>query len=394
MKRVAYLMASFPVLSETFVSTELRALRKQGHEVLPFAFNRHNGPYQQSDEDLKQQTRYLEDLGKLEAVPGLFKIHKGLGQALSFALSQQGLPKRSLMLSALKLARLMKQANCNHIHAHFAQATAATAITAARLCGITVSFVGHGYDIYATPSDLPLKLSAADFSVAVCKDMQQYFEQLCPVVNAPLIYCGVDWQRFNPPARTSYTSKHLLFIGRLCHTKGLFTLLDALEHLPCRHRPMVDIVGDGELKEQLQQRIDERALDDKVTLLGAKQSGWLIKNVHRYGALIAPFEMAPNGDRDTGPVVVKEAMALRLPVITTEFMGCKEMVTDECGLKTPPGDAFALAGMIRYFFTFTEEQISKMVEAAYLRVKTCYSAEHCATLLSNCIERARTKSLS
>lgn len=388
MKKIAYLMASFPVLSETFVSTEMRAMRKLGHEVKPFAFARHQGPYQQNDEDLKAQTCYLEDSGKFVALPGLLSLRPGFHKGVSFALKQQGLPSRSLLFSALKLAYLVRKSGCDHIHAHFAQATAATAIVAARLCGVTVSFVGHGYDVYATPSDLPLKLGAADFSVAVCKDMQDYFEQLCPVVKAPLIYCGVDWQRFENPQPQRQSNNTLLFIGRLCQTKGLFTLLDAMKRLPAGHRPNLDIVGDGELKEALQQQIQSSGLTEQVKLLGSRQSGWLIENAHRYCALVAPFEMAPNGDRDTGPVVVKEAMALKLPVITTEFMGCKEMVNPSCGLKVPPGDANALAGMIRYFYTFTEDQINKMVEKAYNRVRVCYCADHCATLLSSCVEQA------
>jgi len=62
--------------------------------------------------------------------------------------------------------------------------------------------------------------------------------------------------------------------------------------------------------------------------------------------MIVPFELASNGDRDTGPVVVKEAMALKLSVITAYFMGCKEFITRSAGLHVPPKNPPKLAAAI------------------------------------------------
>jgi colanic acid/amylovoran biosynthesis glycosyltransferase len=42
-------MAAFPVLSETFISNEIRALRARGHRVLPLAIFPHDGPCQPED---------------------------------------------------------------------------------------------------------------------------------------------------------------------------------------------------------------------------------------------------------------------------------------------------------------------------------------------------------
>ena len=182
------------------------------------------------------------------------------------------------------------------------------------------------------------------------------FQQLAPNARVSLVYCGVDLHRFNPaPAKANHSydkdnRRRLLFIGRLCQTKGLFTLMRALKLLPTNLRPDVDIVGDGYLKSDLKHYIGRHGLTENVHLLDARQSSWIVENAHKYAALVAPFELAPNGDRDTGPVVVKEAMALKLPVITTEFMGCKEMITEDCGIKVAPGDPAALAQAIKRFY--------------------------------------------
>ncbi len=388
MKKIGYVLSSFPILSETFISTEIRAMQRRGHQVQPFSFRHYGGEYQQRDESLKEQTIYLSDHSRKIALKALPLIKPGVFKALSFALKQRGLPTKSLLGNALKLVYLAHQAQCTHLHAHFAQATAATAIVAARLYGITVSFVGHGYDVYATPQDLTLKLNTVDFAVAVCRDLELYFQQLAPKANTGLVYCGVETDRFSQPATApaQRTAEKLLFIGRLCETKGLFTLLNALKMIESALRPSVDFVGDGVLREDLIAYAKEHQLTDQVNFLGSKQSTWLINNSHHYAAMVVPFEMAPNGDRDTGPVVVKEAMALKLPVLSTYFMGVKEMLTEETGMRVQPKDTAALAKMITQFCQMSAEDVDTMAQNAYERVKTHYNADVQAVGLSDLVE--------
>lgn len=400
MNKIGYVLTSFPVLSETFVSTEMRAMQGCGHQVQPIAFDHYDGEYQAKDESLKAMTLYLCDFDRTIALKALrylsLSLSKGMFKGLQFAFKQQGLSFKSLLLNALKLAYVARQTGCTHLHAHFAHGAAAMAIVAARLCGISVSFVGHGYDIYATPSDLALKLDSVDFAVAVCLDMAMYFQSLAPKTEVSLVYCGVDTQRFSytkalAPAikdkKEQKRSGKLLFIGRLCETKGLFTLLDALRQIDPNIRPQVDFVGDGVLREGLVDYIAEHQLGDHVSLLGSRQSSWLIGNANQYDAMVVPFEMASNGDRDTGPVVVKEAMSLKLPVISTYFMGCKEMLTEETGLRVPPNDSVGLAAEITRFLNMSMAEVSQMVENAYERVTTHYSADVQALCLSAMVER-------
>jgi hypothetical protein len=46
MKKIAYVLSSYPVLSETFVGTEMRNMQLCGHDIQPIAFRRHQGQYQ------------------------------------------------------------------------------------------------------------------------------------------------------------------------------------------------------------------------------------------------------------------------------------------------------------------------------------------------------------
>ncbi|NQZ09054.1 MAG: glycosyltransferase [Algicola sp.] len=398
MNKIGYILSSFPVLSETFVSTEMRAMERCGHEIQPIAFNHHDGQYQSHDGSLKARTIYLCDHSNVIALKAIPLLKSSLFKGLKFALCQRGIPIKSLIGNALKLVYIAQKTGCTHFHAHFSQAAAATAIVAARLCGVTVSFVGHGHDIYASPQDLSLKLKSVDFAVAVCLDMAHHFKSLAPQANTSLIYCGVETGRFNSfrgqqpdqhclgPQKTN-TGK-LLFIGRLSETKGLFTLFNALHLIDRNLRPTLDIVGDGVLRGALKKHAVELGLTAYINFLGTKQSTWLIENARHYAGLVAPFEMADSGDRDSGPVVIKEAMALRLPVITTYFMGCKEMLTLESGLRVQPKDEAGLAQIITRFYAMSTAEVDTMVENAYERVNSHYCADLQATCLSAMVEMA------
>src|SRR6059036_3885691 len=61
-----------------------------------------------------------------------------------------------------------------------------------------------------------------------------------------------------------------------------------------------------------------------------------------------PCVVAANGDRDILPNVLKEAMAIGVPVVTTRLAAIEELVTDEeSGLLVPSGDSEALAQSLR-----------------------------------------------
>ena len=386
MKKIAYIIPNFPVLSETFVGTEIRAMQKRGHTIIPISLSNGNTDYQPHDEPLAAQTIYFPDLGYINALKSIPHFRCSFIKAIQFAVKQKGMSTKSLLFAAAKLAHVVATHKCNHIHAHFAQASTAIAIVTARLLGITVSFVGHGYDVYATPSDLPLKLAASDMAISVCDDMRDDFIDLYPPANVGRVSCGIEPDRFKMLAHQPKEHKKILFIGRLCHTKGIEDLLSALALIACEHRPALDVVGDGELRQSLNSLVKTLGVQDQVTFLGKKTSDWIVANASNYLGLVAPFKTAKNGDRDTGPVVVKEAMAMGLPVITTNFMGCKEMVSEETGYKVEVGDITELAERIDHLCKLPFKQWQQLSEKGRERVTRLFTSDSQAKVLSNFIE--------
>ena len=360
---ILYVLDAFPVLSETFISNEVRAMRRMGHRIVPLSLSHYTGPCQPEDEAMKAETLRLADVSTVRAAAFAAMHPRGMAAAMRFANRQTGIRPRSLLRAAARVALAARQQRCTHLHAHYAHATAATAITAAAITGLTCSFIGHGYDIYGTSSDLPLKLAAADVVFATCDDMAADFRRMAPGVNAIVATCGVDPERFVPAPEADGNGR-LLAIGRLVEQKGYPVLFEALARLPAERRPVVDVVGGGPLEEELKQLAIDTGVGGSVQFLGRMPNVWIAREGPRYQGFVAPYVVCHDNDKDTGPVAVKEALAMGLPIVASRLMGMKEYVNPACGRHVEPGDAAELADAIAWLAGLTAAQRQAVGAAA------------------------------
>ncbi|MBY6185536.1 glycosyltransferase family 4 protein [Marinobacter hydrocarbonoclasticus] len=380
MKTLVYVIPVYPVLSETFIPNEIRAMVDRGHQVVPVALESGQGQAQ-------------GDEPPALSLPGVPRWQAGLQvwrllrpKALKFLAAQKGLPRMSLTLSACRLAVLARQAKGDHLHCHFAQHSAAIGILTAAMLGKSVSFVGHGADVYRAPSDLPLKLATASFSVAVCRDMANDFARLGSAATHT-IPCGIPTQRFVPCSVASVSAPgRFLAIGRLVEKKGFDFLLRVLSAFPESQRPILDIVGHGPERQALETLISQAGLDPWVNLLGPQPLRFFKANHGRYRALLAPFRIACDGDRDTGPLVIKEAMALGLPVVVSNIMGLKEIVSRQTGWQCPPDDLYAWRRALRQVMQSDAERLDAMGVRARARVHRHFDVAIQARKLSSLVE--------
>lgn len=367
---VLYALAAFPVLSETFVSNEIRAMRAEGHRVVPVALAPHDGPCQPEDEGFRAETLPLGAEPRGAALAGSLPR---AAAALPFLRAQAALPRASLWLAGARLARIARRVGASHIHAHFAHSAAATAIIGARLAGVTCSFVGHGFDIYGAPTDLPAKLAHADLGIAPCGDTQADFRRIAPGARTTTIFCGVEPARFRPVSGPD--NGRLLAIGRLAPQKGYGVLLEALARLPAETRPHLDVVGEGPLRAEISGRIAALGLGAHVGLLGARPSAWIARHGPAYRGFVAPYVITPEGDRDTGPVVVKEAMAMGLPALASALMGLKEMVARDTGRLVPQGEAAPLAEGLAWLAGLDAPARARLGQAARARLEAHFTLQ-------------------
>lgn len=359
---IAYVLDSFPVLSETFIRQEILALHRQGKvNVHIFAFNRHTANLNKSEQALVDNTVYLNEVHRKISVHAIYKTGLFSREALSFILNQRHLPRRSLWYQSMKLAMLIRRRAplCTHIHAHFGWGSAAHAITAARMLGLGASFTCHGSDVFARPQDLHLKLAAADRVIGVCDGLVDHLQQHTPTP-VYLVPCGVDTTAFRPLDTHQQGRKNnkLLFVGRLIDCKGLDDVFHALALVPPANRLSIDIVGDGPLGPALKALARTLALEPWVSFLGSKTATWLQQHGPYYRGFIGAFRQGSDGARDTGPVVIKEAMAMGLPVIATHFMGLNQILDATCSLQVAPGNRQELSQAL---FQFWEKEPSELL---------------------------------
>lgn len=384
MKTIGYVLADFPVFSETFVGDEIRAVRRLGRKVVPIVMNLRTGKAQAQDLELAREAAVLGAQPAVAAFRALARARGSAAAALSFLRRQSRLPVRSLLWNGLKIADVARRHGCTHLHAHFAGGAAAHAIVAARLAGLSVSFVCHGHDVYAEAEDLELKLACADFVVAVCNDMASDLARLAPKASIVTAPCGIDEESL-APRRDAPGNGRLLFVGRIVEQKGVDDLLRALAEIPVAE---IDIIGDGPLAPVYKQEAERLGLAGRVHFLGPRPREWLRENGPSYMGLVAPFKIAPDGARDSGPMVVKEAMAMGLPVVSTSLMGVKETVTPDSGFLSAPGDPASLAESIRALLAMPQTARLRMGEMGRERVAQLFTQRIQAQTLAAAFEAA------
>lgn len=383
MKKVAFLAPTYPVLSETFIRTEVDSINACGHPVCVMTFIKHN-----DCSEFSYDTHVIGENVPLSLFASLSPA--GMFSALAFIAKQRSMPKLSLFRYSLKLALQMRKEEINHVHAHFAQHTCAHAIVAAKMMGISSSFVAHGHDLYETPFDVDLKVNSSNFVVAVCKDMENDLKKINDD-KIRLLHCGVKTNEFKPPVLSAETSQDsglikLVFLGRLVEQKGLNYLIQSLAELNKPHLVTLDIIGDGELRTNLQQQVYKLGLSKFVRFHGSKSPHWVSRNLATFDCLVAPFCVSHSGCVDTGPLVLKEAMAVGVPVITTDLMGCKEIVAPGTGLIVKQKNSQSLSQAITEFINYSPEKHEDMRRLARLNVENNFDALNQAKSLSNWIE--------
>ncbi len=154
------------------------------------------------------------------------------------------------------------------------------------------------------------------------------------VSHIPNFLTGIDAY----PSASAKSGDYFLYIGRLSHEKGLFTLLKAMEQVPDAH---LKIVGDGPLKAQLLQACAEQGLTN-VEFVGHLSRSGVSEALQNSIAAILPSEWFENQ-----PMSIIEAYAHGKPVIASDMGGIPEMVQTDYGQRFRPGDAQQLAQILK-----------------------------------------------
>ena len=148
-----------------------------------------------------------------------------------------------------------------------------------------------------------------------------------------LVENGVDfsvWRSESTVSKEPNPQVHFVFLGRLVDWKGVDLLLEAFAPVVAQTNAVLEIIGDGKMREELEAQTARLAIDDSVIF-----SGWLSQEqcaikLQQADAMVMPSLREPGG------AVVLEAMAVGLPVIATNWGGPADYMDSTCGILVEP----------------------------------------------------------
>ncbi|MBO3142145.1 glycosyltransferase family 4 protein [Dermatophilus congolensis] len=369
--KVAYLVSKYPALSHTFIEREIAGLRALGARIDTFSVRRCPNA-ELISAAMRQEA--AETTVLIDEVPATFpRAHARLLTSQPSAYVRTLMravttgephPKTRLwqgfyFAEAVKLHDQMRARGLRHVHVHFANVSADVARLAVAIGrfidGPTSdwrwSLTMHGPTEFegVDKVDLPAKILDAD-AVSCITDFTR--SQLMRYVDPAhwhklaITHMTIDPTIYMPPpdgrAGRQGQPLRLLFVGRLVPEKGGPLLLEALTLLKERGTAVqVRFVGDGPARKLLERSTRERGLEQMVEFVGAVGQDDMIPHYHWADVFTLPSYM------EGLPVVIMEALATELPVITSRINGIPELVHDELmGHVLTPGRADLLANAI------------------------------------------------
>lgn len=259
-----------------------------------------------------------------------------------------------------------------YLHAHWGTHSAMFAYQLSILTGLPYSVTLHAHDLYVERSMLHDKLLAATAVVTISDHNRQMIAHLYPDVarKIEVVHCGVDVRSITPrTAAPDNSPPTAAVVAGLRDYKGHVYLIEAHKILEDRGFPMkLDIVGDGPVRDELETMVTGSPIEGRVTFHGARPVDEAIEIVRQADVFVMPSVVLPSGRKDGIPVALMEAMALRVPVVSTRVSGIPELVEhDLTGLLADERDPLGLADALERLLT-DRELSERLAEAGRNRV--------------------------
>lgn len=371
-KRIAYYLWHFPVLSQTFIQREIGALRKSGLHVEVFSDAPENVELlNENAKSLIGNTFYLSRSGEKTLLSK--KRHFFLKNPLlyinlflyvvfhKYDKHKSFKEDAAVFSKALYLAGVLKDHDISHIHSPWADRCAFIALVASKLAGVSYSVQGRAHDIHRKTYLYAFaeKFENAEFVITNTKYNKAYLESSLKGRNVRMIntiYNGLNLAEFIPDHEQENISKEIriISVARLIEQKGLVYLLKACKILKERgYSFRCEIIGGPEeplyinyylALKKMHRRL---GLEESVFFLGAQSFDKILEGYRNAHIFVLPCVISEDGSRDISPNSLIEAMAMKLPVVSTNVTGIPEILEDGVsGILVPPNDESALAGAI------------------------------------------------
>jgi colanic acid/amylovoran biosynthesis glycosyltransferase len=359
--RVAVLVTEFPVVSELFIVRQLTGLLDRGHEVTVFgelpavpAQHERIDAYQLLDRTVFRPAvpaslpaRALGALSLLRREPP-----RGIASMLRTLDPRRG-GKQALSLRTLYAATGWARSGLfDVVHAHFGpNGVTAVDLRAAGSFDAPVVTTFHGHDVNVLPGGPGARGYDRLFRDGERFTFNSEFlaEKAirvlgCPASRTTVLRMGVELPD-RPAGDRPDRPMQLLTVARLVPEKGVADAISAVERAVAAGADLhYRVVGGGPLEGELRRQVAAAGLDGVVTLSGAASEVEVRAAYEESDAFLLPSVRAEDGSEEAQGLVLQEAQAMCLPVISTRIGGIPEgLVADESGFLVEAGDTDAMA---------------------------------------------------
>ncbi len=368
--KIAFIVNNFPVLSQTFILNQITGLIDNGIEVDIYA-----SPSQESQVhsdvikyNLLNKTNYF-NVPQNNVIQRINSIGLTLANAYKHPIlmkwlldgfesaNEAGLPRTLLPYVALPF---LEKQQYDIIHCHFGpNGLKGTLLKKLGLFKGKLVTAFHGYDItkyiQRSNSDNPYKklFDTGDLFLPISERWKhQLIELGCDENKISVHRMGVDCTKFSftPRYLSDDGQIRIVTIARFVEKKGVeYGIRAVAELVKNNHNIEYNIIGDGVLKNNLEQLIKDNGIESQVKLLGWKQQHEIVEILNKSHILLAPSVTSKDGDQEGIPVVLMEAMAMGLPVVSTQHSGIPELIENGVsGFLVPERDVSTLAKKLSY----------------------------------------------
>ncbi len=348
--KIAFIVSEFPSVSQTFVLNQITGLIDRGNEVEIFA--KKAGDNRPIHEDvisygLLDHTFYFKKtpsnrLGRFVKglkiiILGIFIKPSVIFRSLYFFFKYG---RRAVNFDLLfQFFPFLNKGPYDIIHCHFGP----NGIIGSRLKSIGI-FKGklitsfHAYDLTSYIQKKNERIYRILFEVGdLFQPVSDYWTKElinlgCKERKICVHRMGVNIEKFSFSASkyNNFQEIRLISVGRLVEKKGIEYGIMAFAKILEKY-PNIEyfIIGDGPLKNHLRDVIEKLNIQKNITIFGWMNQSEVIETMNKCSILLAPSITDKNGEKEGIPVVLMEAMAKGLSVISTYHSGIPELVINE-----------------------------------------------------------------
>lgn len=282
---------------------------------------------------------------------------------------------KDFLLASKKYQKLIKRFRPDVVHSHMVHANIFARLNRA-LCPVpklicTAHSSNEGGKARMAAYRLTNRLSDINTNVSQEATQAMISRGAFTKNNVVTVYNGINLNHFNKKPKSTKREQNtlnLIAVGRFTEAKDYPNLINAFAILKKNNNGAIKltIVGDGELRAEIEALIESLQLEQDITLLGRRSD---------IPELLSQADIFVLASKHEGlPTVVIEAMACECYVVATDCGGSAEILGDT-GQLVPIEDSQALADALQNAIALSVEDRTQNNEKARARVEQLFSLE-------------------